>query len=108
VAAAFNDAKSAEKELRAVQRVGEHKDRLANMYFTLNRLYYRNRERIAKGRMRWNAVLALAGQDSDRRTGRSLRSQAACPFSRSCRVLMPRMFASLGAEVEVRGNRHAC
>jgi hypothetical protein len=64
VAAAFNDAKSAEKELREVARAGEHKDRLANMYFTLNRLYYRigNYRKAADALER---CLALAGQDPD-------------------------------------------
>jgi hypothetical protein len=75
VAAAFNDAKSAEKELRVVARAGEHKDRLANMYFTLNRLYYRvgNYRKAADAMER---CLALAGQDpdpSDKTTLSSLR-----------------------------------
>ncbi len=64
VAAAFNDAKSAEKELREVARTGEHKDRLAKMYYTLNRLYYRigNYRKAADALER---CLALAGQDPD-------------------------------------------
>ncbi len=75
VAAAFNDAKSAEKELRDVARAGEHKDRLANMYFTMHRLYYRigNYRKAAEALERCQA---LAGQDpdpSDRATLSALR-----------------------------------
>jgi hypothetical protein len=64
VAAAFNDAKSAEKEVREVARTGEYKDRLGNMYFTMNRLYYRigNYRKAADAMER---CLALAGQDPD-------------------------------------------
>ena len=64
VAAAFNDAKSAEKELSEVVKAGEARDRLANMYFTLNRLYYR----IGSYRKAADALercLALAAQDPD-------------------------------------------
>jgi Aspartyl protease len=64
VAAAFNDEKSAEKELRAVLRASEHKDRLANMYFTLNRLYYRI-GKYRKGAEAMERCLALSGQDPD-------------------------------------------
>jgi hypothetical protein len=62
VAAAFNDAKSAQKELREVARAGEHKDMLADMYHTLNRLYYRigNYRKAADAAERG---LALPGQD---------------------------------------------
>ncbi|HLK67580.1 MAG TPA: retropepsin-like aspartic protease [Bryobacteraceae bacterium] len=62
VAAAFNDANSAEKELRKVESTSEQKDRLANMYFTLNRLYYRigNYRKAADAMER---CLALANQD---------------------------------------------
>jgi hypothetical protein len=72
VAAAFNDAKSAEKELREVARAGEHKDRLANMYFTLNRLYYRT-GLYQKAADALERCLALAGQDPDRATLSALR-----------------------------------
>jgi Aspartyl protease len=72
VAAAFNDAKSAERELREVARAGENKDRLANMYFTLNRLYYRIGE-YRKAADALERCLALAGQDPDRATLSALR-----------------------------------
>jgi hypothetical protein len=64
VAAAFNDAKSAEKELREVARAGEHKDRLADMYYRLNRLYYRigNYRKAADAAERG---LGLPDQDPD-------------------------------------------
>ncbi len=64
VAAAFNDETSAEKELRATLRAGEQKDRLANMYFTLNRLYYRTGN-YRKAAHVLERCLALAGQDPD-------------------------------------------
>ena len=82
VAAAFNDANSAEKELREVESTSEHRDRLANMYFTLNRLYYRigNYRKAADAMER---CLALANQDPPPRTGRAFSLSANCPLSRS-------------------------
>jgi len=61
VAAAFNNEKSAEKELHAILGTGEDRDRLADIYFTLNRLYYR----IGKYRKAAEAMercLILSGQ----------------------------------------------